>query len=63
MIWNPTVHEKISYQSILIAKACKNTKIQQKHKTHAPLDRGPQNLEEGDLDRGSDLFQGVTDFK
>ena len=35
MIWNPTVDEKI-----LIAKASKNKKIQQKHKMHAPLNRG-----------------------
>ena len=35
MIWNPTVDEKI-----LIAKATKNKKIQQKHEIHAPLHRG-----------------------
>ena len=58
MICNPTVNEKI-----LIVKASKNKKIQQKHEIQAPLHRGDltglQHLEGGGWERGSDLFQRV----
>ena len=54
MICNPTVDEKI-----LIVKASKNKKIQQKHKINAPLQRGDltglQHLEGGCWERGGDL--------
>ena len=62
MIWNPTVDE-----NILVVKASKNKKMQQKHKIHAPLHRGDltghHHLEVGCWERGSDLFQGVEVFK
>ena len=58
MICNPTVDE-----TILILKASKNKKIQQKHEIQAQLHRGDltglQHLEGGCWERGSDLFQGV----
>ena len=61
MICNPTVDEKI-----LIVKASKNKKIQQKHKINAPLQRGDltglQHLEGGCWERGGDLSEGGCSF-
>ena len=62
MIWTLTADEKL-----LIVKASKNKKIQQKHKIHAPLHRGDltglQHLEEGCWERGGDFFKEFAVFK